>query len=189
MLAFVLLFQPLAHAPHSPDKQNYSLALEHYSCYPNPEPMFTLFFSSGNPCFQLCSPNSVLISRPKSQTTPMKSPSLITLYISSVIGYYFYTWLYETCWSVATLSLSPGQHFAGQLLMMWTGIKRWAGPVWYPLRGIWTMKYKETRAVSRGDVERDSKRPAGQMQVTVMRNYEETQEALGAASGSKAVMS
>lgn len=51
------------------------------------------------------------------------------------------------------------------------------------------MKYKKTRAVSRDDAERDSERPAGQMQVTVMRNYEETQEALGAAWGSEAVMS
>lgn len=51
------------------------------------------------------------------------------------------------------------------------------------------MKYRETRAVSRGDVEKDSERPAGQMQVTVMRNYEETQAALNAAWGSKAVMS
>lgn len=51
------------------------------------------------------------------------------------------------------------------------------------------MKYEETRAVNRGDVERDSERPAGQMQVTVMRNYEEIQEALGAAWGSEAVMS
>lgn len=51
------------------------------------------------------------------------------------------------------------------------------------------MKYGETRAVSRGDVERDSERPAGQMQVTVMRNYEETQKALNAAQRSEAVMS
>lgn len=51
------------------------------------------------------------------------------------------------------------------------------------------MKIKETRAVTRGDIERDSERPAGQMQVTVMRNYEETQEALCAAWGSDAVMS
>lgn len=51
------------------------------------------------------------------------------------------------------------------------------------------MKYRETRAVSGGDVERDLERPAGQMQVTVMRNYEDTREALDAARGSEAVMS
>lgn len=51
------------------------------------------------------------------------------------------------------------------------------------------MKYGETRAVSGGDVERDLERPAGQMQVAVIRNYEKTQEALNATQGSEAVMS
>lgn len=51
------------------------------------------------------------------------------------------------------------------------------------------MKYGETRAVSRGDAERDAERPAGQVQVMVMRNYEGIQEALDVAQRSEAVMS
>lgn len=62
-------FPALSQVPHSPNKQNYSLVLEHISCYPSPVPVFMLFISSGNPCFQLCSSNPILISASKSQTS------------------------------------------------------------------------------------------------------------------------